>query len=312
MSRNPDVGFEGVDALERLLAIGGLPQPLEPGDVGDQPFELAASQRLVDDDESPQRHAEIRARPGSAGSCTQAVNPRPGSVSIRSDAWLPVAVAASRSRSASQADAGRAGDLFGLAPRAVVAHAQPQVPAGDRQVHRDASGARALRDAVTDRVLDEWLEDEGRHLVVESIGLHVDIDSQTRPEAQLLESEVVSSEVPLVRQIRGIARAFIEGVTKQRTQSLQRLARGLRILLDQARQGVQGIEQKVRLDLGAKRLELGFRRQCLGPRRRDLLIPQQAVHPGRVADAGDQPVEAGPGEHLPGDEWQLRCSPEIC
>jgi hypothetical protein len=63
---------------------------------------------------------------------------------------------------------------------------------------------------------------------------------------------------------------------------------------------VQGVEEKVRIELRPERLELGACTQRLGAGRAGLLLAQPAGRLHRVADPRDGAVHHHPREHLPG------------
>ncbi len=147
----------------------------------------------------------------------------------------------------------------------------------------DRPAARARRDAVLDRVLDERLQRERRNHAIERVGVEPLDDAQTVAEAQLLEREIVADESHLVGQRHVLARrAFdVEHVAQHVAEPLERVLGGLRIATNERGERVQRVEQKVRIELAAQRRELGVHAQRIGAGDAGLLFAQPLGDPNR-------------------------------
>jgi len=100
----------------------------------------------------------------------------------------------------------------GRNPRPVVAHGQMQPAVPSRGSDLDPSRSDATRDAMTDRVLDERLEDERRHGSVERLAGDVDAIGKAVGEADALDLQIRFDELQLLAQrnfvLRGGCPAF--------------------------------------------------------------------------------------------------------
>ena len=157
---------------------------------------------------------------------------------------------------------------------AVVPHLEPELVrlAARRDLHDARAAAR--RDAVLDRVLDERLQDQPRHLGVERVG----IDLVTRPSADPGNASARSRGTSARNSssscsgTRAGARP-IEREPQQIAEPADHPVGELRLRVHQRRDGVQRVEQKCGWSsacerpqprVGELRLELrGFMRACL-------------------------------------------------
>ena len=109
-----------------------------------------------------------------------------------------------------------------------------------------------------DRVLDERLQDEVRHERVERLGLDVEADNQAVGEARLLDLDVLREEVQFRLQWDFLLADVLERQPQQIAQTHERPVGGLDVAVHQRRNGVQRVEQEVRVELLLERLELSF------------------------------------------------------
>src|SRR5690606_21333124 len=82
------------------------------------------------------------------------------------------------------------------------------------------------------------------------------LDGQLVPEPDLLDGEVVVHEADLVGEGDERARAGVEGVPEDARQPLDGALGLARLLLDERGDGVERVEEEVRVDLRAERDEL--------------------------------------------------------
>ncbi len=180
-------------------------------------------------------------------------------------------------------------------PHPVVAdfHAQLVALAPGRDV--DVPGPALLGHAVLDRVLDERLQDEVGHERVERLGLHVEAHDQAIGEARLLDLEVLRQEVELRLERDFLLADVLERQPQQVAQPHERAIGGLDVAVHQRRDGVQRVEEEVRVELLLERLELGLDEPRLELRRAERPVLRFAVVEDGVAQADDRPV----GHHFP-------------
>ncbi len=141
-----------------------------------------------------------------------------------------------------------------------LADAEPRVPhrhpdATRQLFHLDGDPTRraAGLDAVQDGVFHQRLQQQARHLDVHVV--HLEHHLQLVAEAGLLDGHVVAHLLQLLLDIdEGIP--LVEVVAQVVRQVGDKLARLLGPNADQRRDGVEGVEQEVRVDLALQRGEL--------------------------------------------------------
>jgi len=122
----------------------------------------------------------------------------------------------------------------------------------------DVPGPRPPRDAVFDRVFDQGLQQQGRHEHVARVGVDVEADDEAIGKAHTLDVEVLAEELEL-----GVERHFLlaeplEGQAKEVAEAHQRAVGCVNIAVHERRDGVQRVEEKVRVQLLLERFELRF------------------------------------------------------
>src|SRR5687768_13693292 len=103
--------------------------------------------------------------------------------------------------------------------RAVISHGQVQPAVPSRGSDLDPSRSDAPRDAMTDRILDERLEDERRHGSVECLARDVDAIGKSVGEADTLDLEIRFDELQLLAQRNFVLRGAVERLPEQGAQA---------------------------------------------------------------------------------------------
>ena len=177
-----------------------------------------------------------------------------------------------------------------------------------------------MRDAVPHGVLDERLKDQRRHGDRRRVGRDVSRDGESCAEPDALHAKILLGQRDLARQRDARLAAQRQAVAQKLREPQTHRARLVAIHRHQADDGVQTVEQEMRIDLRAKRAQLGvalrhlrFERAALGARRL-LRRLQHVVHGHRqqVAERAkaeqqreqlepliERHVEAAPAEQLP-------------
>ncbi len=113
-----------------------------------------------------------------------------------------------------------------------------------------------------DGILDEGLQGEARQLQVGQVGRDLVDDGQPLAKAGLLNLQVGEAVLLLLPQ-GGHAVLTLEIVAKEAGEVQQQLPRPARIPAGDGADGVEGVEQEVRVDLRLHQLELGLHQQAL-------------------------------------------------
>src|SRR5262249_35490121 len=123
--------------------------------------------------------------------------------------------------------------------------------------HPDVHSARSAlcRDTVVDRVFDERLKREGRYFCAGEVLRDVEHGDQPISKAQPFELEVALHRFELDRE-RDLRRArSVERVTKERGQTLDGALGLHRVFGDQCGDGVERVEQEMRIRARLERFE---------------------------------------------------------
>src|SRR5262249_52408640 len=135
-----------------------------------------------------------------------------------------------------------------------------------------APGVRSSRDPMPDRVFDQMLQGEARHRRRQQVLVDVEDRTQTIREARLLNSQVLAHEIELLRQ-RDFGRAMTrQGPAQHVAELLDDPSRRLVAVADQHRDGVQRVEEEVRIELRLERLETGAGRLLRKTRQLNLSV----------------------------------------
>src|SRR5262249_41674287 len=174
-----------------------------------------------------------------------------------------------------------------LEAAAVVADLHPETLADTPRADVNVVAAVPARDAVLDRVLDERLQDHPRHFAVERVGFDRHADSETILEARLFDVEVLLQELGLFLQRHLRLAAAIERDAEQIAQPADHSVGGIRIAVHERGNGVQRVEQEVRVQLRLERLEARLDDLRLELRGAQLPLLRLVIEGDRVADAHD-------------------------
>ncbi len=158
---------------------------------------------------------------------------------------------------------------------------------------------------MAERVLHQRLEEEIRHPRVARFRVDVDRHAQPVAEAQAHDLHVALQEVELRLQRHFLRADVLEGHAQQVAQRGDHRIRAAHVLVHQRRDGVQGVEEEVRLELHAQHVELRLRepRLELGCAERavfrDAVVDDRVVHGDERAEhdrVDDRPREHGIAE----------------
>ena len=146
---------------------------------------------------------------------------------------------------------------------------------------------------MTDRVLDQRLQRERQHETLERVRVDVLDDTKAFAETQVLERQIGAHEPELLLEWHFLAALTIhvEHVAQQRRELLERALAVSRIDPHERRDGVQRVEQEVRIELRTQRAQLGVDLQRLRARRPTFLLAKTPRRLHRIRDAHHQPVE---------------------
>ena len=132
-------------------------------------------------------------------------------------------------------------------PRTVVLDAQEKpvsAPFGDDV---EMAATRAPADAMPERVLDEWLQQQNRHACLAHRLVHVERDAQAVAEAQPHDREVVLEQVELLAQRHQLATVPPEHGAQKVAELLEKILRGVGVVAHERRRHLERVEEEVRL-----------------------------------------------------------------
>ena len=113
---------------------------------------------------------------------------------------------------------------------------------------------------MTNGIFNQRLHDETRYKRVLHLGGDLSFDAQVFCETNLLDREVVVEKSQFLRQWNFLPVPRIERQAKQIAQMLDHSARQPRIALDVRRDGVERVEEKMRVKLHAQRIQARLRK----------------------------------------------------
>ena len=122
------------------------------------------------------------------------------------------------------------------------------------------TNAEQLRGTVLDRVLHDGLQGKSRHADQPQIVRNIEFDHQLAKEARLFDFEIGRDVCDLFTET-GFLAWPLEIVAKEGRQIEDQVAGSLGVAANHCRQGVEGIEQEVRIDLGMQQLDFRLRQQ---------------------------------------------------
>ena len=180
-------------------------------------------------------------------------------------------------------------------PDAVVLDVEFEHGAIDAGPHGDLARCGPGTNAVLDGIFDERLQQKVGDERVQRLRLDVEYHCQTVAEARLFDLQILGEEVELLLERHFLHADALQRHAQQIAEPRDHGVRGIDVAMHQRRDGVERVEQEVRLHLPLQGVQprldqpgLELRRVQF-PRARFVQIPQ------RRADADDGPV----GHHLP-------------
>jgi hypothetical protein len=143
-----------------------------------------------------------------------------------------------------------------VASSSIVGNGQEKPLAGSRGSYLDPGRRFGAGDTVPHRILDEGLEKEARDERGSEIVGEIDHNRQPVREAHQLDPEIELLEGDLVGEANLLERIDGESGAEEFRQVEKHRLRLPAVLFHQAGDGIQGVEQEVRIDLVAKRPDL--------------------------------------------------------
>src|SRR5688572_13018270 len=178
---------------------------------------------------------------------------------------------------------------------AVVLHVEFEQGAVAAGAHGDLPRRGPGTNAVLDGVFDERLQQKVGDQRVQRLGLDVEYHRQTIAEPRLFDFQVLREEIELLLQRHFLHAHALQRHAEQIAQPRDHRVGGVDIAMHQRRNGVQRVEQKVRLHLALQGMQPRFNEPRFKLHGAELLGPRFVHVLQRRADADDGPV----GHHLP-------------
>jgi integrase len=145
----------------------------------------------------------------------------------------------------------------GRQARAIIANREVQLPAIDRGRELQAARPGSSRETVPEGVLNDWLQKKRRHRAPFRVGRDGVRHVESITEARSLQFDIALHERGLLRQRGRMLAPPVDGFAQKLAQLEQhRQGTIARPGPNQRRDRVQRVEQEVRLDLQAQRVEL--------------------------------------------------------
>ena len=149
----------------------------------------------------------------------------------------------------------------------------------------------ARRNRVLDRILNERLQDQAGHQRIRRTLVDVFLDDQAITEADLFDFEIQVQRMQLGPERDALHRIAVERVSQKIAQPAHSLVRGLvGAVEDERRDGVERVEQEMRVQLVTQHLELSLVRGCHGLQGLLGLLLQLLV-------ILDSEIESAPAQH---------------
>jgi len=176
----------------------------------------------------------------------------------------------------------------GGAPDTVVDHVEDQTGGVGLGSDLDLTWMWGGFDAVSDGVFNERLEHEGWNEAGAGARLEVELADETRAEADLLDIEVAVEEAEFILKGRLLAGGLGEGEAQEVGESDEHFLGGSGIFADERDDGVEGVEEKMRLELGLERVEPRLGEVGFEGEGAVFAFAITAVEMGGVCDADDR------------------------
>ena len=204
----------------------------------------------------------------------------------------------SRSRDVAQAAARAPVDRPALRePRPVVAHRDTEHPAVAARGNLQQAGVEPSSEAVDEGILDQRLEDQVRHQRAAGVGRDPADDTQPVAEADLFDRQVGVGERQFLVEGDELAPAGLHGEPQERAETLDDRAGRVGVAgRCQGGDGVQRVEQEVRLELELQPVELCGSQGASQFRLAQLLLRLLSREVDHRGDPDDQPVDRRPAK----------------
>ena len=301
MSRNTTSGLERRDRGPGGVGVAGLADDGDAADLLEQGPQPRPRRRLVVDDHGADhagtsREAGARRRVGchyrhrhpGDGAAAGVVARQRERGRVAEVAAQPIADAAQAELLADAArEARRVGARRpGPGPLSITSTVS-RSPA-DPGDHLEHAVAAHLRDAVLHGVLDQGVHEHRRHQGrVAASGVGVDRVAEPRAEPRLLDVEIRGRERQLLIERRPLALGAPQGVAEDLRQLLDGAVGAGRVGVDERGHGVQRVEEEVRVDLRAQRLQLRLARLHAQLLRQQVLLLAALLQPDVLHQIGD-------------------------
>src|SRR5690242_14753184 len=152
---------------------------------------------------------------------------------------------------------------------------------------------------MTNRVFYQRLEQQNRHQDVAGVGLDVEVHAQPVLEPRPLDIEIALEEIELLGKAYFLPAALSEGESQQIGEPDHHPLRLRGVLSSQDGDRVQGVEEKVRLELGAEGVQSSGREGGFELRGCHALCPVHPLEQHRPPGEHDRPVVDDARERAP-------------
>src|SRR3954451_3622396 len=132
-----------------------------------------------------------------------------------------------------------------------------------------------------DGILNQRLKRQAWYIDSQKVSRYVHVDFQPIMKACLFDLEIFADKLEFALQ-GDLVLAPFEGHTQQVAEADQQMARSLDVFLHQDSNGVETVEQKVRMQLALKVLKFGVGELCLQLRRSSLTLHSSLVKVERL------------------------------
>ena len=208
----------------------------------------------------------------------------PSAFRSKANRWFSPYSSSSRPRALGMPIPERGPRSRSLGARAVVGHAELEPAVRPARTDHHAAARRPRADGVLERVLHQRLQQERRHRRVVQPGRDVPAHLEPVAEAGLLDLQIEPQESQLLLQRRLLPVAVEQRHPQEIGELHDHPSRRGGIVADQHGDRVEGVEEKVRLELRLQGAELGLGQLRLESRHGDLALAQ----------GGEVLVHAGP------------------
>src|SRR5215468_3383600 len=119
------------------------------------------------------------------------------------------------------------------------------------------------RHTMLDRILDERLHDQRRYETAFALRVDIALDLQASAQSHSFDIEIAFCQSDLIGQSNALLRAELQRSTQEVRQQNAHPARRSRVGHNECIDGIETVEEKVRINLIPQSLQLGFTRKHL-------------------------------------------------